>query len=378
MALDIVVHTKDLIHILGLSTSVVEKRNVIPILSNLKLEVEGNKLIVTATDMDLSLQQNLTVQAKNHGSLTVPAQTFSEIIRKIPDPEISLRFITETEQLEISSKNCEFTLATLPVKDFPAMEDIGSSHHIHLESKMLAELLEHTKFAMSTEETRYNLNGIYLHIKSSTPNMLSAAATDGHRLSSASVNLGKDLATFGVILPRKTVQELLKILKDPTLAEKPLDLQLGQNRVKFICENVTLISKLIDGSFPEYQAFIPENNPHKLTIQAKILSSAIDRVSTITIDKHRAVKLHLDENQLEISASGETRGIGHEVITLNDSDIYNGTPMHIGFNPRYILDALNVVENSIITIELNDSSSPTLIKAIDYPNSYFVVMPVKV
>ena len=268
MALDIVVHTKDLIHILGLSTSVVEKRNVIPILSNLKLEVEGNKLIVTATDMDLSLQQNLTVQAKNHGSLTVPAQTFSEIIRKIPDPEISLRFITETEQLEISSKNCEFTLATLPVKDFPAMEDIGSSHHIHLESKMLAELLEHTKFAMSTEETRYNLNGIYLHIKSSTPNMLSAAATDGHRLSSASVNLGKDLATFGVILPRKTVQELLKILKDPTLAEKPLDLQLGQNRVKFICENVTLISKLIDGSFPEYQSFIPENNPHKLTIKA--------------------------------------------------------------------------------------------------------------
>jgi DNA polymerase-3 subunit beta len=378
MTFHIVVHTKDLIHILGLSSSVVEKRNVIPILSNIKLEVTDNILTVTATDMDLSIQQQLQVQVKNTGALTVPAQTFSEIIRKIPDSEITLRFITETEQLEISSKNCEFTLSTLPVKDFPAMEDIGSAHHIHLATKMLAEILEHTKFAMSSEETRYNLNGVYLHVKATTPNMLSAAATDGHRLSTSSVDLGKELAAFGVILPRKTVQELLKLLKDPNLMDKPLDIHLGQNRVKFTCANVTIISKLIDGSFPEYQAFIPENNPNTLVIESKILSDAIDRVSTITIDKHRAVKLSYNEKTLEIHASGETRGIGNEVIELSNEASYNGAVMSIGFNPRYILDALNAVGGSVITMALNDSSSPTLIKSADHPNAYFVIMPVKV
>lgn len=378
MTLNIIANTKDLMHILGLSASVVEKRNVIAILSNIKLEVVDNLLTVTATDMDLSIQQQLPVQVKSPGALTVPAQTFSEIIRKIPDPEVTLRFITETEQLEISSKNCEFTLSTLPVKDFPAMEDIGSAHHINLETKMLAEILEHTKFAMSSEETRYNLNGVYLHIKASVPNMLSAAATDGHRLSTSSVDLGQELSAFGVILPRKTVQELLKLLKDPLLAEKPLNIYLGQNRVKFICANVTITSKLIDGSFPEYQAFIPENNQNKLIIDAKILADAIDRVSTITSDKHRAVKLTCNENILEIHASGETRGIGHEVVELSDDASYKGAVMSIGFNPRYILDALNAVSGSTITMELNDSSSPALIKSVDHPNAYFIIMPVKV
>lgn len=379
MPLDIIVNTKDFVHLLGLSSTVVEKRNVIPILSNIKLEVKDGIFTVTATDMDISLQQNLTVQMKDNGAITVPAQTFSEIIRKIPDPEVVLRFLEDGQQLYISSTNCEFTLSTLPADSFPLMEDIGSASHIEVEARKIVEILEHTKFAISTEETRYNLNGVYLHVLPSSPSMLTAAATDIHRLSVSSTDIGKKMAPFGVILPRKTVQELLKILKDPAFIDKKLDIYFGQNRVKFTCGTVTLISKLIDGSFPEYHVFIPSDNPNKITISSNSFASAVDRVATITIDKHRAVKIICGDNRLEIHAhGGDTRGAAHEVLMVGEDTKYDGTPLSIGFNPRYILETLSAAGSGVVTIEFADSASPALLKAEDFPNATFVVMPIKV
>ncbi len=378
MPLDIIVNTRDLVRVLGFSSAIVEKRNVIAILSNIKLEAKNNILTITATDMELSIQQTLPVQVKEEGAITVPAQTFSEIVRKISDPEIALTFIDDTEQLSISSQNCQFSLFTLPVNEFPAMEEIGLSSSISLSAKSFLEILDHTKFAMSNEETRYNLNGIYIHINANEPNILIAAATDIHRLSVSHLSLEKSPGAFGIILPRKTVGELLKILKDSNFSDKNLDIYIGQSKVKFLCHNTTLISKLIDGSFPEYDAFIPEDNPYKLIVRADVLSSAIDRISTVTIDKFRAVKLICDKDKLEIHAHGDNRGIGHEVIMMDDTTSYNGDEIYIGFNPRYILDALNALGQSIVSIELKNSSSPALIRSEDYKGAKFVIMPIKV
>lgn len=378
MSLDIIVNTKDLVKILALSASIVEKRNVLAILSNVKLEAKDNILTITATDMELSVQQILSVQVREEGAITVPAQTFSEIIRKISDPEISLTFVEDKEQLYISSQNCQFSLFTLPVNEFPIMEDIGLFKEISLDAKSFLEILDHTKFAMSNEETRYNLNGIYLHIHAANDKALCAAATDVHRLSISQIDLEKSPGAFGIILPRKTVQELLKILKDSNFSDKDLKIQIGQSKVKFLCHHTTLISKLIDGSFPEYEAFIPVDNPYTLVVKADVLSAAIDRISTVTIDKFRAVKIVCDKDKLEIHAYGDNRGIGDEVILMDDITSYNGEEICIGFNPRYILDALNVLGNSMVSIELNNSSSPTLIRSLDHPGAKFVIMPIKV
>lgn len=378
MSLDIIVNTKDLVKILAISASIVEKRNVLAILSNIKLEAKDNFLTVTATDMELSIQQTLPVQVREEGAITVPAQTFSEIARKISDPEITLTFIEDKEQLYISSQNCQFSLFTLPVNEFPVMEDIGLFKEISLPVKSFLEILDHTKFAMSGEETRYNLNGIYLHVHAANEKTLCAAATDVHRLSISQIDLEKSPGAFGIILPRKTVQELLKTLKDANFLDKNLNIQIGQSKVKFSCHHTTLISKLIDGSFPEYEAFIPLDNPYTLVVRADLLFAAIDRISTVTIDKFRAVKVICDKDKLEIHAYGDNRGVGDEVILMDDITSYDGEEICIGFNPRYILDALNVLGSSMASIELKNSSSPILIRSADHPGAKFVIMPIKV
>lgn len=378
MALDIIVPTKDLSASLGLSGSVVEKRNALPILGHVKLEADKDTLILTATDMDLSIRQEVGAQVKHGGSLAVPAQTFAEIIKKIPDQEVSLKFIDEGSLLEISSKNCRFTISTLSADQFPMMEDIGSYHSLSIRASSMSDLLEHTKFAMSTEETRYNLNGIYLHVVADNLDILCSAATDGHRLSLSAIKMDKKLSAFGVILPRKTIQELLKIIKDPWLAEQNLEVEFGQNRVKFSLGKVMMISKLIDGSFPEYHAFIPQNNPYKLIMNAKVLAAVVDRVATVTVDKFRAIKLMCDDQSLQVHASGETRGVAHEIMKIGEGASYDGEPISIGLNPRYLLDALSAAGDGEITIELQDSSSPALVKVAEHPYARFVVMPVKV
>ncbi len=259
------------------------------------------------------------------------------------------------------------------------MEDIGSSHKIKINSAILGELLEQTKFAMSNEETRYNLNGIYMHAVADSPNMLSCAATDGHRLSITATIVDKNLPAFGVILPRKCVHEALKILKDPWISEQDIEIDFGQNRVKFSFGKIMMISKLIDGSFPEYHNFIPANNPHKLVINSKVLAEVVDRVATVTMDKFRAVKIICDTMALHVDASGETKGVAHEVVDIgNDGSSYNGIPISIGFNPRYLLDALSAMGDNLVNIELQDSFSPALVTSAEFPYTKFVVMPVKV
>jgi len=377
--LEITVETKDLAHALSFANSVVEKKNVMLELSNIKLSAKDGLLEIGATDMDLYLNQNIGAEVKSAGETTVSTQTISEIIRKIPDARITLKQLPGADKLEITGSNCRFELLTLPVVQFPEMKDLDSESTLTLPCDQLARIMEYTNFAMSTEETRYNLNGIYMHVKDKK---FCGVSTDGHRLSIASVALDQSSEEFGVIVPRKTINELLKIVKDSKNSQSDIQLFLSSNKIKFQCNNLILISKLIDGTFPEYSSFIPADNKNKLIVNTKMLASAIDRVSTVTVDKFRAVKMSIDSKIMEITASGEAKGAASENLLFSEEESsycnFSGSDVSIGFNPKYLSDVLSALKEDKVEIYFKDSFSPVLIKTSENPQDSFVVMPVKV
>ena len=376
---EISLETLDLAHILSFAISVVEKRNTLPILGHVKLEAKGGRLYLNATDMDLSICQEIGAEVKKEGSITVHSQTFSDIVRKISDKTLSMEFIHSSSQLELRTQNCEVSLATLPAYEFPAMDYFTPKLEFTVPAKKIITLLECTKFAISTEETRYNLNGVFLHsIEQDGKHILSAAATDGHRLSTCESDVQID-GDFGVILPRKTVGELYKMLKDGGMIDGDIKISIGHNRIMVQCQNLVLISKLIEGSFPDYKVFLPASNESILTCPSKLLTSVVDRVATVAADKFPAIKVSLMEDQLELDARGEVKGLAHEVIPIDGKKLqYNGSEITIGFNPKYLLDILSAVGEDEISIMLSDGFSPALIKSKNYPGANFVVMPVKV
>ena len=377
--LEIVVQTKDLVHALSFASSVVEKRNVMQELSNIKLLSSNGVLAIGATDMDLYLNQNIGAEVISEGETTVSTQTLSDVVRKISDTEIRLKQIPDSDKLEIIGSNCRFELLTLPAVQFPAMKGIDSKSSLKISCADFARIIEYTNFAMSSEETRYNLNGIYMHVKNGE---FAGVATDGHRLSIASTRLNEKSDEFGVIVPRKSVSELLKIVKDTKYSQGDLQIFLSTTKIKFVCDNLVMISKLIDGTFPEYSSFIPEDNDNKLIINTKLLAGAIDRVATVTVDKFRAVKLSISDKEMFITASGEAKGAASETLKYSEEDSdfcnFSGSDVSIGFNPRYISDVLSALSENQVEIYFKDAFSPVLIKTVENPNDNFVVMPVKV
>lgn len=376
---EIVIQTKDLVHALGFASSVVEKRNVIQELSNIKLLSMGSNLEIGATDMDLYLNQTIGAEVISEGQTTVSTQILSDVVRKISDREIRLKQGKGSDKLEIIGENCRFELLTLPALQFPAMEDIDAKSSLRISCADFARIIEYTNFAMSNEETRYNLNGIYLHVKN---NEFVGVATDGHRLSIASMNPKDKSNEFGVIVPRKSISELLKIAKDTKYAQRDLHLFLSDTKIKFACDNLVMISKLIDGIFPEYSSFVPEDNENKLTINTKLLAGAINRVATVTVDKFRAVKLSINDKEIQITASGEAKGAASETLKFSEESDnfcnFSGNEVNIGFNPKYIIDVLSAISEDQVDIYFKDAFSPVLIKTIENPNDNFVIMPVKV
>lgn len=379
MACEFVVQTRDLVRGVGLLISIVEKRHVIPILGNFRLEVKGNNLYITATDSDIEITHNIPIKQQKDGAVTVSALTFAEIIKKIPDEEVSLKYSEKSSKVTLSSSNCKFQLATIDANEFPLMREEDSNDFIKIKASDFSRLLEHTRFSMSNEETRYNLNGIYIHVEDSSKKVLHATATDCHRLSTSNVKLKEDTIAFGVIIPSKAVQELLKILKDSQVTDQEIKIYLETNRLRFESNNIVLKTKIIDGTFPEYQVFIPEGNEYKMKIDAKILAEVIDRVSTIIVDKFKSIKISCNSRQVELSASGVS-GDAQEILTDHSctSLSYSGPDVVIGFNPKYLLDVLHAVSGTEVTIELQDATSPVLIRSDKYPESQFIVMPVNI
>ena len=356
---------------LGHIYSVVERRNTIPILSNVLIESDASKVSFTATDMDMDIVETVGCIVSSQGKLTVSAHTLYDIVRKLPDgSEIQIELIDLN--VEVSAGKSRFILPTLPVDDYPIMTEIEKGNEFSLEAVDLANLIDNTKFAISSEETRYYLNGIYLHVPDIKSDKLRAVATDGHRLAQAEVPIPKGAENMpGVILPRKAVGEVRKLI-DST--DGLVTIIISKTKAKFIFPTSILTTKLIDGSFPDYQRVVPKENLNKLLVSNSHFSKAIDRVSTVSMEKSRAVKLSLSNNVLLLQVNSHDLGNASEELDVN----YASDPIDIGFNARYLLDISGQIQGKDIELSLSDSASPALITDPDQEGVIFVLMPMRV
>ena len=353
---------------------VVERRTTIPVLSNVLLSAEKGSLSLTATDMDLTVVEVLAADVSETGQATAPAHTLYDIVRKLPDgAQIAFDHDDARARLGLRSGRSKFALSTLPVDEFPVNAGADFPHNFALATADLRNLIEHTSFAISTEETRYYLNGIFLHgTKSSTDDVLRAVATDGHRLAQVEIPVPDGAAGMpGVILPRKAALELGKLMED---VADPVEVGLSETRARFRVGDAVLTSKLIDGTFPDYQRVIPSQNDKKLVMNCREFTAAVDRVSTISIEKSRAIKLALSPGKLLLSASSEESGTASEELAAQ----YDASPMEIGFNARYLLDITQQIGGEDIELILADSSSPTILRDLSMGSALFVLMPMRV
>jgi DNA polymerase-3 subunit beta len=354
--------------------SVVEKRNTIPVLSNVLLRADKNSLSLSATDMDLEIVEKLNAKVEKPGATTVPAHTFYDIVRKLPEgSEVELEF-TGADGLSIRCGRSKFRLGCLPVEDFP---QIGGGEALPkkftLAGAELSNLIDRTKFAISTEETRFYLNGIYFHAaKAEGVPVLRAVATDGHRLARVEMPLPEGANDMpGVILPRKTVNEVRKLMDE---TDSPVEISLSDSKIRFALGNVILTSKLIDGTFPDYERVIPTGNDKILEINPKLFANAVDRVATISSEKSRAVKLNIDKGSLILSASSNDNGSAREELEVQ----YTATPIEVGFNARYLMDIAQQIEGDGCRFIMADAAMPAIVQDIADPTAVYVLMPMRV
>jgi DNA polymerase-3 subunit beta len=363
-----------LLRALGHVQSVVERRNTIPILSNVLLRAEGSKLALSATDMDLEMVSSLAAQGAMAGATTVPAHTLYDITRKLREgAQIELETTGEKGLMTLRSGRSTFTLACLPPEDYPLMAGGELPHNFLLSAADLKRLIDRTRFAISTEETRYYLNGIYLHAaKSDKLAMLRAVATDGHRLARMEIPLPEGAAGMpGVIVPRKTVTELRKLLDE---LDQDVSVALSDTKIRFTFADTVLTSKLIDGTFPDYDRVIPVSNDRILEVDCKLFAEAVDRVSTISTEKSRAVKLAIERGNLTLSATSPENGTAIEELEVR----YNAQPLEIGFNSRYLLDITEQIEGEGARFAMADAASPTVVRDSADSSALYVLMPMRV
>src|SRR3954469_16720201 len=359
--------------------SVVERRNTIPILSNVLIEAEEEGgLRLMATDLDLQINETVDADVGEPGATTVPAHTLFDIVRKMPEGS-QVELIAAEGRMQVNAGRARFTLSTLPRDDFPVIAEGDLPTGFELPAATLRQIIDKTRFAISTEETRYYLNGIYLHVSDSEPlaggvnqPVLKAAATDGHRLARVTVPRPDGAAGMpGVIIPRKCVAELRKLLDE---LDGTVGVSLSESKVRFGLGNAVLTSKLIDGTFPDYSRVIPTANDKLLRIDPRSFEEGVDRVSTIASEKTRAVKLALDRDRVTLSVSSPENGTAAEEVPGD----YSADGLEIGFNARYLLDILGQVEGDLIEMHLADAAAPTLLRENDKAPALYVLMPMRV
>ena len=355
--------------------SVVERRNTIPILSNVMLEAGKGALKLTATDLDIEIVESIPSDVLRNGFATAPAHMLYDIVRKLPDgAQVQVELLTsEGGRLAVSAGSSRFELACLPKDDFPQMAAGALPHRFRLAADDLKRIIDKTRFAISTEETRYYLNGIYVHAASDAkPPVMRAVATDGHRLARYELELPAGAEQMpGVIIPRKTVNELRKLLDD---AEGAIEISLSDTKIQFGFNGVELTSKLIDGNFPPYERVIPSGNDKSLALEAKEFSQSVDRVSTISADKTRAVKLNIAKDKVTLSVVNPESGTATEDVGAT----YRAAALEIGFNARYLLDITGQIEGKEVRFLLSDAGSPAIIEDAEDPRTLYVLMPLRV
>ena len=354
--------------------SVVERRNTIPILSNVLIKAADGQLSLTATDLDIEVVEAIDADVAQAGATTASAHTLYDIVRKLPEgAQVELSTGADEGRLQLTAGRSRFALQSLPQEDFPAMAAGSLPHRFEIPADAMRRLIDKTRFAISTEETRYYLNGIYVHaVESGKQKALRAVATDGHRLAQVDYDLPDGASGMpGVIVPRKTVLELQKLLEGDTGS---LSVGVSETKIRFEFGGIVLTSKLIDGTFPDYGRVIPAGNDKMMQVDGKRFAEAVDRVSTISTEKSRAVKLNLDEGKLTLSVTNPDSGSATEELSV----AYSSAPLEIGFNARYLLDILGQIDSETVELHLADAAAPTLIRENDRSPALYVLMPMRV
>jgi DNA polymerase-3 subunit beta len=356
--------------------SVVEKRNTIPILANVMISVKDVKLTLTATDMEIAVVEDVAATSIRNGSCTAPAATLYEIVRRLPEgAEVEFDHPGGEAPLALRAGRYATSLVVLPIEDFPSMTAGTLPHKFAVDAQDLRGLIDRTRFAISTEETRYYLNGIYFHAADSDGRkVLRAVATDGHRLARVQVDLPEGAAGIpGVIIPRKTVGELRKLLDEAT---GPVEIAMSDTRIQFTVDSITLTSKLIDGTFPEYDRVIPRDNDKVLRVGCKDFEAAVARVSAISSERSRPVKLSLAKDLLVISAASPEQGTASEELD-GDRVTYSAGPLEIGFQARYLNDITAQIASQV-EFRFSDGSAPTVVQDSADSSALYVLMPMRV
>ena len=370
----VTVERAQLLKSLGHVHRVVERRNTIPILGNVLVRAETARLSLKATDLDLEVTETLAAETATAGSTTVPAHMFYDIVRKLPDgAQIVLEADGDRSVMAIRAGRSRFTLQTLPESDFPDLAAGDMTHSFSLAAADVKRLIDRTQFAISTEETRYYLNGIYLHTAGSAKAAtLRGVATDGHRLAQIDLVLPSGATGMpGVIVPRKTVGEVQRLIEDN---EAEVSIELSQGKIRFTLGDVVLTSKLIDGTFPDYGRVIPQNNDKELIVDKKEFEQAVDRVSTVSSERGRAVKLSLSADKMLLAVNNPDSGSATDEIPVS----YESEPLEIGFNSKYLLDIAGQLTTEEAIFRLADSGSPTLIQDSGNADALYVLMPMRV
>ena len=364
----------NLLRAVSQAQSVVERRNTIPILGNVLIEAEGDTVRFRATDLDIEVVDKAVATVERAGATTVSAVTLHEIVRKLPDGAlVALTDDGAAGRLNVDAGRSSFQLATLPKQDFPVMASAEYDCTFTAPAPVLRRLFDKSKFAISTEETRYYLNGVYMHVaEAGGTKVLRCVATDGHRLARIDAPLPDGAGSMpGVIVPRKTVGELRKLLdKDEALIE----VSVSETKVRFSTDEITLTSKVIDGTFPDYSRVIPTGNTRVMQVDAADFAAAVDRVATVSPERSRAVKLSLDQDRLMLSVNAPDSGAAEEELVV----AYSDEKLEIGFNAKYLLEIAGQVDRENAVFRFNSSGDPTLMQEGDDTSAVYVVMPMRV
>ena len=352
---------------------IVEKKNTLPILSNVLIQLKDNKLSIVATDLDIVFYDEINeVKILKDGSTTTSAAILYDILRKISSNS-DLNFELKNEnKLSLKADNSDFNLLCLPTDNFPTFADEFEGPELSLNNNKFLKLLSKTRIAISNDDTRHYLNGIFLHLtEAHGRNFLTGVATDSHRLSSSSVEIENTNNFSPLILPRKTVFQLCTLLAE---SSEKLSMQNSENKIKFTLGKIKLISKVIDGKFPDYKKVVPSNNEKSLVVPSKDFINSIERVTSVSLDRKEGVKLAINKENIQLSVNSANSGEGNEIIKAD----FNSDNLNISFNSKYLIDIASEVEDKNLKMNLKDSVSPVLIEDASDKNSYYVIMPMKI
>ena len=368
-----VVKRDHLLKSLNFVQGVVEKKNTLPILSNVLLQIKDKKLSIVATDLDIIFYDEIAdIKVITEGSTTTSAAILYDILRKISSNTSIYFDLTSQNKLNIKSDNSDFNLLCLPTDNFPTFSDKFDKDEIQLNKNKFLSLLNKTKISMSSDETRHYLNGVFLHtMESDTKTFLAGVSTDSHRLSSSSCEIDSNTNFESIILPKKTIYQLISLLEQN---DSSIKISNNKSKIKFQLDTGVLVSKVIDGRFPDYSKVIPKDNDKVLQIKLNEFKNSIERVTTVSSDKKEGVKMNISKNSLQLSVNSPNSGEGSEIMEVS----FNSNDMSISFNSRYLIDITSQIENDSIVLNLKDSGSPVVIKDLSDKSSFHVVMPMKI